>query len=77
MWWNLLFLTSTWSGAVFGWQRPGPIDAVRQATVMVEVLGPRGRATGSGFVVGQDGTIATAAHVLEGAWLVMVKLASG
>jgi hypothetical protein len=53
------------------------IERVRSATVMVEVLGPRGRSTGTGFLVAKDGTVATAAHVVQGAWLARVKLASG
>lgn len=77
MWASLLLATSTWSEALLGGQRPAPIDAIRDATVLIEVLGPRGRSTGSGFVVAEDGTVATAAHVIQGAWLVRVRLASG
>lgn len=58
-------------------QPADPIEAVRAATVLIETLGPMGRATGSGFVVDDDGTIATAAHVIHRAWQVRIRLATG
>ena len=73
----LLFLLPILSGSPPGWQRNAPIDAIRAATVLVEVLGPRGRSTGTGFVVADDATVVTAAHVLQGAWLARVRLPSG
>ncbi len=73
----LWLVASTWAGMIPGWQSVAPIDGVRDGTVLVEVLGPRGRSTGSGFLVADDRTVATAAHVIHGAWLVRVRLASG
>jgi hypothetical protein len=73
----LLFLLPSLAGPPPGWQRNAPIEAIRAATVLVEVLGPRGRSTGTGFVVADDATVVTAAHVLQGAWLARVRLPSG
>lgn len=53
------------------------IEEVRRATVKIEVAGPQGRASGSGFVVAADGIIATAAHVITGVASATVHLASG
>ena len=77
MWVKLWFTMMTSAGPFAAWQRVSPLDAVRDATVLIEVLGPRGRSTGSGFVLTDDGTVATAAHVIQGAWQVRVRLASG
>ncbi|MEO8453345.1 MAG: serine protease [Gemmatimonadota bacterium] len=58
-------------------QQISPLDAARQATVLIEVVGPRGKVTGSGFVVAADGTVATAAHVIRGGWVASVRFATG
>jgi hypothetical protein len=51
-------------------------DALK-ATVIIEVEGPGGRAHGSGFVTASDGTIVTAAHVIEGATTATVRFQNG
>jgi hypothetical protein len=52
------------------------VENVRRATVLIHVGGEQGSA-GSGFILSDDGVIATAAHVLAGASEASVRLASG
>jgi S1-C subfamily serine protease len=50
-------------------------EIVRQVDSPFDLYGsqPQGQATGSGFVVGEDGTILTNAHVIEGASKVTIQ----
>jgi TolB protein len=52
------------------------VESVRRATVLIQVGGAEG-SSGSGFILSDDGVIATAAHVLAGASEATVKLANG
>lgn len=54
-----------------------PIERALKATVIIEVDGPGGRAHGSGFVTSSEGTIVTAAHVIEGATSATVRFENG
>jgi hypothetical protein len=54
-----------------------PVATALSATVTIEVDGPGGRAHGSGFVTSSDGTIVTAAHVIEGATSAIVRFQNG
>ncbi len=73
---ELMVIVAALGGAPAG-QHDTPIEAVRASTVLIEVFGPRGPSSGSGFVVAQDGTIATAAHVIQNAWKVTIRLGNG
>lgn len=53
------------------------IEAIRRATVTIEVTSAAGGSQGSGFLVSADGIVATAAHVIEGATGITVRLISG
>src|SRR5262245_53825200 len=57
-------------------KRDSSLEELRAATVMIEANGPTGRSVGSGFVVA-EGTIATAAHVIQAAWMGRITLPSG
>ena len=52
-----------------------PIEQALAATVIIQTFGPdgEGRGHGSGFVTSSDGTIVTAAHVIEGATSATVR----
>ncbi len=53
------------------------IESIRRATVTIQVTSASGGAQGSGFVLTDDGIIATAAHVLEGATAATVVFLTG
>lgn len=53
------------------------IESIRRATVTIQVTSASGGAQGSGFVLTDDGIIATAAHVLEGATAATVIFLTG
>lgn len=58
-------------------QQPA-VASIRQATVTIEVRLPDGRSgSGSGFLIGSDGIVATAAHVLGGATSGKVRMIRG
>ena len=52
-----------------------PIERALAATVIIQTFGPdgQGQGHGSGFVTSSDGTIVTAAHVIEGATSATVR----
>ena len=53
------------------------IETALAATVTIIVAGPDGQGHGSGFVVSRDGTIVTAAHVIEGMTSAIVRFPNG
>jgi S1-C subfamily serine protease len=50
---------------------------VQPAVVRIDVNGPDGQGTGTGFIVASNGVIVTNAHVAGGAFLIDVTLADG
>jgi putative serine protease PepD len=73
------------AGAVFAAAAPGVVDISARVTTTAQVPGPFGdpqpsqtsTVTGSGFVLDASGRILTAAHVVEDAASVRVKLVTG